>query len=222
MPVRAFLIKCFTRASWRASPRRLALSLHRFSKVESDSGWQALNLLYHTDDQELQAALFKIAVEEAEHAELFHNLAQQIDPQAKSFVALEERMDLFAENDRSVLSTLADISVSESAVHDEFDKYGQATENEAVKKLFEQIKEDEADHGDDTSEILMRVAGSNDAARSAMRSASFRRMWRNYGFVSKGFGSFMISIITTAFYWLFGLPAFFLWGRKPTKDALSQ
>ena len=219
--MRAFLIKYFTRASWGSNPRRLALSLHRFSQVEADSGWQALNLLYRTDDVDLQAELFKIAVEEAEHAELFRNLAQKIDPQARAFLAQRERMDLYAAYG-SVLKTLADISVSEMAVHDEFDKYGKATDNADVKALFEKIKEDEADHGNDTFDTLRRVAGDEKSFRSALRSASHQRMWRNYGFVSKGFGNFMMSILTSLFYWSLGfLVLLFSGGRGVARQDVT-
>ncbi len=219
--LRRFLIKYVTPIVWRSSPRRLASAVRRFSDVEADSGWQALQLLHLCDDPKKRAVFFALALEESAHARMFRNAALEIDPDVERRWAAPERATLYDEK-KGLAAAVADITVNEIAVYKEFGDYADCARSAPrLRAIFEKIKTDEAGHGDDADGLLADLTQDAAALRAQLRKAERRRFFRVYMSGSKVVGEHVIGLLLRATFFLFGwMPAIF--GRAGAGRAVTN
>ena len=196
------LIRNLTPMFWRRGGPHLARALRRFSEVEADSGWQALQFLYASDSAVLRARLFEVALEEVAHARMFRAVARLVHEFPAEETILTRRESLYSER-AGIAAALADLQVNETAVYKEFEDYARATDDQRVIEIFASIREDESHHGKCADSLLAEVLPDARARRSALRRARLRRAWRNYNVAAKAFsGGVMCLLLWISFFGL--------------------
>ncbi|KAE9624739.1 hypothetical protein [Parasedimentitalea maritima] len=190
---------------WRNSDRRLALALNNFSRVEYDSGWQALRVMSVRNDPEHQAELLLTALEEFHHSALFRRLAEKQKLQAPNLTV--QRQSIWDETPE-IDHFLAAQFIGETSVHNEFMIYEKATGNCEISSTFRDICLDEAKHVKDAYTNLVVNIGSEDKARRLIRQVRRGHDWRALSKALEPIGATVSNLLVLLVYFGIGL---FLW-----------
>lgn len=201
--LRALAIVWITPLVWRYSESRQAAALQKFSRVEYDSGWQALRVLPTQKDAELRAELFMTALEEFHHSALFKTLLSGYPPR-KIDSNPSPRLSIW-DKEPDIQHFLAAQYIGETSVHSEFEIYEKAAGSPEVARTFHNICKDEEKHGRDAYDNLVAAIGSEDKAKDLIRNVRRAHDWRAITTAMEPFGTVVSSVLLVALYLLFGL-----------------
>lgn len=200
LALRKLVVRCLTPLSWRASDRRLATSLNRFSQVEADSSWQMLQALDATKDRSFKAELFNNALEEVHHAALFGKLAKEFSSVPPTLAA-PRRQQIF-NPEAGMPEFEAFHFVGETEVYDQFYAYASAAHRPIVRDMFLKIRGDEEEHQKLAYRELTKLAGSEKGARKLIARVRRRRLYESWMRFSKGIGDVMSGLILSVIFFL--------------------
>ncbi len=200
--LRRWAIRVVMPVMWRLWPRRRAHALAEFAATEADSGWQFKQAIERTPDPALKALLFCNLLEEMEHSERFQRLADGMG-QGRVGVAPARRTSL-ATDTSSLRAFIAYVHAGELDISHEFDAYGRAAGVPAISGTFEALREDEEGHQSGLWSALRKLTRSDSEARSLVRRARWRRLYRSWLSVSKQLGDAMLALWLGLAYLLMG------------------
>jgi hypothetical protein len=200
MMIKRIAIRTITTLSWRISRGRLARSLQRFSQVEADSAWQLLHALEDAHDSSYRAKLFRNALEEVAHAELFYRLAREYSefPQA---LATPRRQPLY-DLSNGVADFEAYLFLGEAGVYKQFLSYASAAPESDLRDTFLAIRGDEAEHQSAAYDELRELMASRAAAGQLIRRNRMKRVYQAWLRLGEAIGDFILWTFLNVIYFL--------------------
>jgi hypothetical protein len=196
-------IRAITGLSWRLSPGRIGTSLHRFSQVEDDSGWQMLRALDAVEDPEFQAKLFNNALEEMHHAALFKKIATEYSESPNTTPA-PRRAAIFDPR-RGLGEFEVYHFIGEADVYRQFLSYANAVPTESLRQTFIEIRGDEEGHQELARAELRNLFGSERVVRSYIRRIRLKRMWEAWSRLGRATIDLWSTLILSTTYFVVGL-----------------
>lgn len=196
--IKRIAIRTITTLSWRISRRRLARSLQRFSQVEADSAWQLLRALEDTHDSTYRAKLFRNALEEVSHAELFYRLAREHSDFPPS-LATPRRQPVY-DLSNGVADFEAYLFLGEAGVYQQFLSYARAAPESNLRDTFLAIRRDEEGHQSAAYDELLELMANRAAAGRLIRRNRFKRFYQAWLRASEAIGDFIFWIILNIIY----------------------
>lgn len=188
--------------AWSRGPDHPARTLKRFGDTESDSGWQYLQALQHTDDPGLKRMLFSNVMEEFRHADYFYGAAHQL-ARERLHSAAQARTPL-VQAPKDLPYFLAYAHECERSVHEQFDAYAGACSLPEVADVFRRICSDEEDHEAQAHAFLCEQVGSAGVARRLVWKAKATRLYEAWMRGSQRMGDVMFGVMLSAVFFAFG------------------
>ncbi len=147
---------------WRFDRGHKARLLYNFAHTELDSAWQSIFALGKFADPALRKLLFRHALEELHHCDLFLQLAQsQIGGGAGGMATLTRRrpiVDFESGGNSQAVEFLAFLAIGESEIQKDFKAYEAALPEPEVARLFRALRDDECEHADTSGQALKEMA----------------------------------------------------------------
>lgn len=188
---------------WARNANHAARTLKRFGDTESDSGWQYLQAIEHTDDDELKRMLFSNVLEEYRHSDYFYGAAHRLasarlhsPPSARTrLVKAPADMAYF----------LAYAHECEHSIHGQFDAFASACHLPAVSDVFRRICADEEDHEAQAHDFLLQaVGGDRSRARRMVFKAKSARWYESWMRGSQRMGDVTFGTLLSLIFFTFG------------------
>jgi hypothetical protein len=168
---RHLLIRWILPHSWRANPGQRVRVLQEFAQTELDSAWQSIYALERVSDPELRRQLFRHALEELFHGDLFRAEAFR---QAASLPEIpltrrEPLLELRAGAPRTATEFFAYLAIGEEEIAHDFDAYESSLPDAEVRRIFAAIRADEGRHAEDSAASLERLAAAGGVSLAWLR-----------------------------------------------------
>ena len=188
---------------WGRSSDHAARTLKRFGDTESDSGWQYLQAIEHTDDDDLKRMLFSNVLEEYRHSDYFYGAAHELATQRlHSPAAARTRL---VDGPKDMAYFLAYAHECEHSIHGQFDAFATACRLPAVSDVFRRICDDEEDHEAQAHDFLIQaVGGRADGARWMVFKAKSARVYEAWMRGSQRMGDVTFGVLLSAVFFAFG------------------
>jgi hypothetical protein len=187
---------------WRLSPARAAKALHSFATTEVDSAWQSLHASQFTDCPIVRSELFRHALEEIHHGDLFAKHAKALLPPRQGR-SLYRRAPLI-ESTSGWPRFYADEYLGEKDVTEEFKSYISAAPESSIQNLFRQVQRDELGHLSYLERRLALTCPNATERRRELLKARNRYLWNLWVRLGQSLGNLSSSIILSAIYFAFG------------------
>ena len=188
---------------WARSNDHAARTLKRFGDTESDSGWQYLQAIEHTDDDQLKRMLFSNVLEEYRHSDYFYHAAHQLATQRlRSTPTARTRL---VQDSKDIAYFLAYAHECEHSIHGQFNAFASACRQPAVSDVFHRICADEEDHKVQAYDFLTKaVDGSTNRARWMVFRAKSARFYESWMRGSQRIGDITFGMILSVVFFIFG------------------
>ena len=189
--------------AWGRSSDHAARTLKRFGDTESDSGWQYLKAIEHTQDDELKRMLFSNVLEEYRHSDYFYGAAHQLATQRlHSTPAARSRL---VQGPQDMAYFLAYAHECEHSIHGQFDAFASACRLPAVSDVFRRISADEEDHEAQAHDFLTQaVDGSARRARWMVFKAKAARGYEAWMRGTHRMGDVTFGVLLSVVFFAFG------------------
>ena len=186
------------------SPRRTANKLYGFALAEHESMLEMRAAAARAKTPERCALYLRHALDEQRHATTFNAHAADIMRSAGETPFVYPKTDWEKLYDTlGELRFLAFVHRGEARGKAQFEAYIEhfrKTNNDKLRAMFVAIVEDEARHTTYTQDLLLEVAGSESAARNALRWAALWENWRGFRRVGRGLAHLVYRVLMTAVY----------------------
>jgi hypothetical protein len=203
---RRIAIRCLMPVVWRASPSRMCASLMEFSATEVDSAWQSIHAMRATRDLDIRARMFRHALDEIRHGELFAKLARKYSDAFPAAPMPERQALLSGPRKREDLITFyARELVGERSIRDDLDAYAAASPHSDIRNLFLGIKAEEAGHARFAEQSLGELSPSGWTRGALIARSRAERFYEGWVRFSGRIGNAVFSVIGSAAYFLIGL-----------------
>lgn len=188
---------------WACSSDHAARALKRFGDTESDSGWQYLQAIEHTDDNQLKRMLFSNVLEEYRHSDYFYCAAYQLATQRlHSTHAARTRL---VQTPKGMAYFLAYAHECEHSIHGQFDTFALVCRLPAVATVFRRICADEEDHKAQAHDFLTQaVDGSIFRTRWMVLRAKAARFYESWMRASQRIGDVTFGVLLSIVFFAFG------------------
>jgi rubrerythrin len=188
---------------WGRSSDHAARTLKRFGDTESDSGWQYLQAIEHTDDDALKRMLFSNVLEEYRHSDYFYGAAHQLASSRLHSPPCARTRLVKAPSDMAYF--LAYAHECEHSIHGQFDAFASACHLPAVSDVFRRICADEEDHEAQAHDFLLQaVGGEKSRARNMVFKAKRARLYEAWMRGSQRMGDVTFGTLLSIVFFAFG------------------
>ncbi|MGE0550041.1 MAG: ferritin-like domain-containing protein [Kofleriaceae bacterium] len=224
--MRRTLVRLVTPLVWRV-PGHGARKLYGFARAEQGSRIDLLQAAQHTSSLARRAQYLRHALDETRHAAMFWRRSTELrgDEQRPVFgppvADVEHLFERLGE-----ARFLAFVHRGERRGREQFELYARhfgRRGDTRTQKLFEAILVDEHRHERYTRELLVEVAGSEQAARRELRWAVMWEAWRGWRRAGRALAGALYMVAMTAIYLVAGPIAAVaaLIGKRRTKWQLT-
>lgn len=179
--------------------------------TELDSAWQSLYALNHVRDRKLRMLLFRHAIEELEHSDLFSGLARNLEgvPSAVPTTRRKPLVEFDTDEKKSTLRFLAALCAGENEIRGDFRCYLRSIPDQKVTDVLSKISVDEDGHADGSRRALEGAAQREGVQTSKLlRKENLSLIWRRYQSVGMKAGGVLMSAGLLLAYFLFAPFAF--------------
>ena len=158
-----FFTKYLTFYYWKLFPQNKIQTIQKFSSVEYDSCWQLLNAIPKFQDSFTRSQLFKNALEELRHGQLFEN---EFNRQSitRSAIEIGSRKPLIHENpnEEELRTFLMFFHIGEEDVCRKFKMLSTLPLEPSLQNIFLEIVNDEEIHGAGCYELIRNRGATED------------------------------------------------------------
>lgn len=220
--VRHFMIRNVLPRVWKASPERRIRSLQEFALTELDSGWQSLTAIPHSPTPRIKSLLFRHALEEIGHNQLFLSLVEKESNSLRKEPVMQ-RNPLLDGSYESLVDYMAYTHAGESEINKDFPVYAESDVPDHVREAFRQLKAEEEGHEDFTATALLELLRNDEKHfHWIVRTKKWKRSWQQFNSIMERFGELPMKIILVIVYFVAGLFVWLPMSRRMRLSASDQ
>lgn len=173
--------------------------------IEKDSGCQLLGAMDRVHDARVKAQLFQHVLEEFHHADLFERACAAYSNAPLEIPVITRQALVEGDGPQAVVDFVSYVHVGESAVNADFEAYAKSSVDPRIQGVFKAVRMDEANHEEDSMELLESIAGGKGSRlRWSLLKSRAKRGWRSYVLVMRGIGEIPLAVLLSILYFVAG------------------